>query len=244
MIATRCWCRARRPGPTRSRTQSGASRVAGCSSAYAGGVCFTCRFDGSWSHIAIRTPSTRWRDKPDGKHDVAAAVYVPPELVFKALVLPPPPPPPPPPQSASASSSPTEAGSPASAATPTAAPSSVRVVPLTVEAPDGFFPPNPIQVRRRVLSCTWGLQNSVSIDQGSSTQTNHQILGGGHPDFLLLGWSHIENAPPALETREQLQSTSYQFIRVMPAPAGDGAGAEATCVLQVSVFGGVLGCVR
>ncbi len=55
-----------------------------------------------------------------------------------------------------------------------------------------------------------------------------QILGGGHPDFLLLGWSHGEHAPPALETREQLQRTSYQFIRL--APAGE---EEETRRLQV-----------
>lgn len=52
-------------------------------------------------------------------------------------------------------------------------------------------------------------------------------MGGGHPDFLLLGWSQIENAPPALETREQLQRTSYQLIRLAPAPGGDDAAGEA-----------------
>ncbi len=75
----------------------------------------------------------RWRDKGGGKQEGAAAVYVPPELVFKSLALPTQSAPSPPPD--------VESG----AAAPAAA--AARVVPLTVEAPEGFFPANPIQVR-------------------------------------------------------------------------------------------------
>jgi hypothetical protein len=84
----------------------------------------------------------RWRDKGAGKHDGAAAVYVPPQLVFKALQPDPAPPPPSP-------SSPSDGGgSPAAAAAAAAAAllASVRVVSLAVDAPEGFFPANPIQV--------------------------------------------------------------------------------------------------
>lgn len=60
-------------------------------------------------------------------------------------------------------------------------------------------------------------------------------MGGGHPHFLLLGWSHLEGAMPALETREQLQRTSYQFIHLAPV-----AGERERRRLRVRLGGGVV----
>lgn len=70
-----------------------------------------------------------------GRQDTA--VYVPPELVFKALATEPDP-------------APSSPASPAAKGAAAAGESSVGIVPLAVDCPgEGFFPPNPIQVCMR-----------------------------------------------------------------------------------------------